>query len=149
MHKNERGKRRPVIPGPDGTRMPVMWVSGIEPYEGKWQTLDHDRATEVENEHLCLVCGLHRGDNWVYALLRGQPLDHRSFWFSPSATYGHPSCILKAVLFCPHLKAQEYPAMKQDKVTRLSVDDLKELARLEKQNESIQIGIGTYDRDRK
>lgn len=134
--ENTKGRKRPVLRGPWGKMIPVPWVGGGFPGTNQWKRVDAYRSNEAEREHLCIVCGEHRGDNWVYAALNGETVsDHSGFSMFgqlPSPTYGHPGCILKAVLFCPHFKNLEYPAMMKDKKTRLTVDDLKTLAKEEK-----------------
>lgn len=125
---NPTGKKRPVLKGPDGRMTPVPWVGGDGPENGQWNFINSLRADRAEQDHLCIVCGNHRGDDWVYALLNGHPSDVA--W--PSPTYGHPECILKAVLYCPHLKSQEYPAMLQDRVTKITTDELKEIVKAKK-----------------
>lgn len=148
--ENPKGNKRPVLPGPDGRMTPVPWIGGDFPFEGTWKGINGKRANEAEGFHLCIICGLHRGDDWVYALLNGEPADEGTpvssiFGGPPSPTYGHPECILKAVLFCPHLKKQEYPAMTQDKKTKLTTDDLKKIV---KEKKSLEMGIATYGRER-
>lgn len=136
---NPRGKKRPVLKGPSGRMTPVPWVGGSQPYYDRWAAIDASRALDAQYNKLCVVCGLYRGDDWVYALLNGEPYDSTSDAMtilfgggSPSPTYGHPECILKAVLYCPHLKNQEYPAMLQDRVTKINTDQLKEIVKAKK-----------------
>lgn len=128
---NGKGKKRPVLRGPNGRMTPVPWIGGEGPEMGWWAFINSDRAAQSENGKLCIVCGLERGDDWVYALLNGEPSDliQDGFFGPPSPTFGHPECILKAVLYCPHLKKQEYPAMKQDRVTKLTTEELKKIVK--------------------
>ena len=134
---NPAGKKRPVLRGPSGRMTPVPWIGGVDVALGeKFSYIDSGRANKAENEKLCIVCGTHRGNDWVYGLLGGKPHDYvdhdpvsRIFGGSPSPTYGHPECILKAALYCPHLQNQEYPAMLQDRQTKLTVEDLKALVK--------------------
>lgn len=139
---NPAGKRRPIMRGPTGRMTPAPWVAGeqLGSYDPRWSYVDPSRANVAEYAKLCLMCGTHRGDDWVYGLLNGEPYDYiehndalRMFNVgSPAPTYGHPECILKAVLYCPHLKNQDYPAMMQDRHTKLSVDDLKKIVKDQK-----------------
>lgn len=131
---NPVGRQRPIANGPNGHKIPVPWIGGIGPQEGSWSYVESRRAREADDKRLCVVCGLNLGTNWVYALFQGAPYDSvgDGIYCPPSPTYGHPNCILIAVLYCPHLKNQEYPAMTQDRLTKLSVDDLKVLAREER-----------------
>lgn len=128
---NPVGRQRPIANGPNGHKTPVPWIGGVGPQEGNWSYVEGRRAKQADANNLCLVCGLKLEANWVYALFQGQPYDsiRDGFYTPPSPTYGHPNCILTAALYCPHLKKQEYPAMTQDRLTKLSVDDLKVLAR--------------------
>lgn len=125
---NPTGKKRPVLKGPDGRMTPVPWVAGDGPEGGEWAFINKQRAEMSELNKLCIVCGEFRGVDWVYALLHGSPRDIA--W--PCPTYGHPECILKAVLYCPHLKNQEYPAMLQDRYTAITADQLKEIVKQKK-----------------
>lgn len=152
---NPAGKKRPVMRGPDGRMTPVPWIADDRIHNGgKFSNVDYNRADQATHNHLCIVCGTDRGDDWVYGLLHGKPFDaptyYPTFIFesgSPSPTFGHPECILKAVLYCPHLKEQEYPAMTQDKRTKLTLDDLKNLTKnskkeLDTKPESFAMGSG-------
>lgn len=152
---NPAGMRRPIMRGPSGRMTPAPWVAGEQLGRadgGRWSYVDEYRANIAEINHLCIVCGTHRGDDWVYGLLFGKPYDHittdpveRIFNIgSPATTYGHPECILKAALYCPHLQRQDYPAMTQDRTTKLTVDDLKDIVKkrktLKAKPESFAIG---------
>lgn len=151
--KNYKGKKRPQHRGVNGKMTPVPWVNGGFPFIGEWVRVDSDRAEAAEVRHLCIVCGEHRGDDWVYAAMNGKMVSDtaNSMFGIPSPTYGHPECILKAVLFCPHLKKQGYPAMKQDGLTKLSEDDLKQIVREQKKKltDGLIMGVGTYHTDRR
>lgn len=149
--RNTRGTKRPLLRAPSGRMTPVPWVGGGFPGTNEWKRVDGDRASVAERDHLCIVCGLDRGDNWVYAALNGETVsDHAGFSLFgelPSPTYGHPGCILKAVLFCPHFKNLEYPAMKQDRRTPLTVDNLKTMIAEEKKklDKTHSFAIGRSD----
>lgn len=145
---NPSGRRRPILVGPDNRNTPVPWLGGIGPKRGEWKYVDFERANQATHDKLCIICGEDRGDNWVYGLLSGRPSDEAApyasiFGGAPAPTYGHPSCILKAALYCPHLKRQEHPAMTQDK-TKLTLEDLKKMAKEEKK--SLVMGVGQYGR---
>jgi hypothetical protein len=126
MEANPKGRKRPVLIGPNGKMTPVPWVGGDYPQEGNWAKVDHYRASEAEESLLCIVCGQPLSKDFVYALLNGRAYNGAEFLGSPSPTYGHPECILKACLFCPHLQKQQYPAMTNDKID-LTLNDLKRL----------------------
>lgn len=134
---NPAGFKRPLEDF-HGKRLPVPWVTGTGPSLGQWKKIDGDRAREVEEDLLCLVCGEPRGENWVYGNLQFSGM--RSMGHSkravssvdtfmgrpPSATFGHPKCILTAAINCPHLQAQTHPASLPDG-TLLTVEDLRKL----------------------
>lgn len=155
-NNNPAGRKRPVMDGPDGRKTPSPWIAGAGTSLGQWSYVDSDRARQAVRDKLCIVCGKKLGDNWVYALFNGRPSDHigDSIFTPPSATYGHPNCILQAVLYCPHLKSQEYPAMRQDKSAYISIERLKELAKqdrktLKAEGDSAANGVANYKTDRR
>lgn len=154
--QNPAGRKRPVMDGPDGRKTPSPWIAGAGTSLGQWSYVDSERARDADSNSKCIVCGENRGDNWVYALMNGKPSDSvgDAVFSPPSPTYGHPNCILQAVLYCPHLKRQEYPAMTQDKTALISVDRLKELARderkfLKDKGDSSASGVANYRTDRR
>src|SRR5262245_12379438 len=133
---NEAGYKRPQW-WLDGKLAPVPWVGGQFPSQNQWKRVQTDRAFAVEDHQLCLMCGegfvegewQHR----VYALVQGffaSDFVHPT----PSPTFGHPSCILKAVTFCPHLKFYEEKydvAASTAEGTSITKTELKELAKQE------------------
>jgi len=145
---NPAGKHRPILDS-----QPVPWIGGRYPAEGAWAQIDENRAQEAAEQKLCIVCGLDLGADYVYANFDGEPHDHpdRRIEFdpdtasmdeltalifgllqveavgAPSPTFVHPRCALQAAAFCPHLKAQEYPAIAADG-TMLTAEDLRKLS---------------------
>lgn len=100
--------------------LPVPYSSGNGMFVKDWARVSRPRSHEIAENNLCVVCGEHRGNDWVWALLFGEPKNIAK----PSPTYGHPRCILLACMFCPHLKNQRYPAMLQDG-RKITVDELR------------------------
>jgi hypothetical protein len=131
---NRAGWKRPLW-WLGGKLAPVPWVGGKYPRQNIWQRVQGDLALAAKRHRLCLMCGegfesAKAWDNRVYALISGLA-GSDEVGITPSPTFGHPSCILKAVTFCPHLLAYKYPAC-DSHGRRLDREALKELARLEK-----------------
>lgn len=138
MTDNPTGFPRPVLRR-NGRNTPVPWVGAEGPATGKWALVDPLRAIQADREHLCIICGLPCGDDYVYGLLHGRPYEHRSPAFDvllgvgpPAPTYGHPKCVLIAATYCPHLKRQPYPACDRDG-NKLTFQQLRELAHTNKE----------------
>lgn len=119
-----------------GRYVPMAWTANEGPEEQVWARVNGPRAYLVERDKLCLVCGEKLCGNWVYGLLFGEPRDkmapplERLFGGgSPSATTMHAKCAVLGALYCPHLAKQPYPAVMQDKETLLSLEDLRRLAK--------------------
>lgn len=80
------------------TRLPLMYVSGTMPSQGVWAGIDGSRMAECIRDRVCIVCGeRYRGD-YVVARLDNQ--------VGQQSTWGHPRCILLAVVSCPHFRRQ-------------------------------------------
>lgn len=134
---NKAGRKRPLW-WLRGKLTPLPWVGGRYPREGQWARVDRARTIAVEQDKLCLVCGepfaYGEWQHRIYGLVNGEPSDTAGWSFfgeAPSPTYGHPSCLLKAVTYCPHLIGQPYPVCDANQV-KLDRDQLKELVKAEK-----------------
>lgn len=138
--KNTKGFPRPNLPL-NGKNTPLPWVGGNYPEEEQWARVDTVRAYGSEVDKLCIVCGLDlppenpkadKDDDFIFMLVNGEDYSETTglslFGQLPSPTWVHPKCGRIAALFCPHLKRQEYPAMRQNG-QRLSQEELSELAK--------------------
>jgi len=146
---NPAGRNRPVRRLPDDSKSdragklgPVPWLGGAYPFVDQWARIDVPRATEAENDKLCIVCGKSRGDRWLYMVAADSISDRRWSAFGeligseiPAPTVAHPNCGLQAALYCPHLSAQSHPAVLPDARARLSKEALHELATLDRKLE--------------
>jgi len=122
--KNVKGWPRPTHQL-NGKNAPIPWVGGDNPEMGEWAAFSLQRKYEATSENLCIMCGLDKGHNYVYALIHGEEYSDGGFTLPP--TWGHPHCILLACLYCPHLQQFEYPACDKNG-HKLTIEDLKDLA---------------------
>lgn len=152
--ENRRGFPRPTRkyvgsnPELHGRQVPMPWATGANPTTGLWAAIDNERSRELEDRYLCLMCGEPLGQNWVYGLLAGQPHDRGYDFFergpgdAPSPTWMHIKCAILGVLYCPHLKNQEYPCMDQDQKTFLTLDNLRQRMRRLRNSDSTTSSAG-------
>lgn len=131
---NVKGYPRPVLPL-DGKNTPLPWIGADGPETGEWAKMETIRTFEAEDDKLCIICGLELPADFIFLLVgsvqwstfAGNVLQ-QMVGALPSPTWVHPKCGQIAALYCPHLKAQEYPAITQDE-QRLTHEQLRELAR--------------------
>lgn len=122
---NPAGRRRPLIDY-DGRKYPIPWSMGIGVSD--LSKIDPKRAMRVEQQGLCLVCGEPNDETRVFATFFGMNgSDRRKILGGPPIpTWGHAECILKAALFCPHLKRfQERVAQLTLGGATMSTEELK------------------------
>lgn len=134
MEINHKGFPRPVLPR-NGKNTPLPWIGAEGPEEGQWAKMEPSRTLASEHDKLCIVCGLSLPTDFIFLLVGSEK------WSTfagnvfdmlvgalPSPTWVHPKCGQIAALYCPHLKAEEYPAITQNG-QRLTHQELRELAR--------------------
>lgn len=142
-----------------GKLAPVPWVGGPYPHLSEWARVDSERSSEAQREGLCIVCGEALGDFWLYSVVNDEISDTDQQKLDvdirdaqtvgqalaiikvkmemadrpPAPTWGHPHCLNLAALYCPHLSKQTHPAVLRTRVHRISVQDLKTLAKFDQE----------------